>query len=225
MQWQLEEKMVIQYKYMKHNHHRKEGCIVNNQKSEPKFDEDIKRRKKELREELVRRQRSLSGEYKKDASRKIAEKVFKNKDYLAANTIFIYSGTDNEVDTSIIISDALSRGKRVALPKTITLGNMEAWRIISMNDLEIGRYGIMEPKAGSEILKPDDIDIVFVPCLAFSKDGYRLGYGGGFYDIFLTKSNFRKIIIAFDKMMYEDIPADNHDQKVDGIITEEGYYI
>lgn len=187
--------------------------------------EKIKIIKKQLRSELLSRQKSLSLEYKKEASEKIAEKVFENRDYLKADTIFIYSGMANEVDTSIIITDALSKGKRVTIPKTISFGYMEAWRIKSLDDLEPGKYGILEPIAGSEVIKPEHIDLGFLPCLSFRKDGYRLGYGGGFYDIFLAKSNFKKIIIAFDKMMCEDIPIDQHDIKTDVIITEDGYYI
>ena len=182
--------------------------------------EKIKIVKKQFRSELLSRQKSLSLEYKKEASEKIAEKVFKNSDYLKADTIFIYSGMVNEVDTSIIMTDALSKGKRVTVPKTISFGYMEAWRIKSLDDLEPGKYGILEPIAGSEVIKPEDIDLVFLPCLSFRKDGYRLGYGGGFYDIFLLKGNFNRIIIAFDKMRCEDIPIDTHDQKADLIITE-----
>lgn len=181
---------------------------------------EIKLRKKQLRKELLNRQSSLSPEYKKAASEKIAGRVFKNRDYLEADAIFIYSGMENEVDTSIIICDALKRGKRVAVPKVLSLRHMEAWRINSVQDLEPGKYGILEPKERSEIIKPEAIDLVFVPCVSFNMEGYRLGYGGGFYDTFLPQGNFKKIIIAFHKMMQEDIPADKFDIKADGIITE-----
>lgn len=185
---------------------------------------EIELRKKKLRENLLTRQRSLSTEYKRYASEKIAGIVLKNSDYLKSGIIFIYSGMKNEVDTSIIISDALLRGKKVAVPKVISSRHMEALRIKSMDDLRPGKYGILEPKEGSEVIEPEDIELVFVPCVSFSKDGYRLGYGGGFYDTYLAEGNFKKIIIAFDRMKNEDIPTDSHDQKAEGIITEEGYY-
>lgn len=181
---------------------------------------EIKLRKRQLRKELLARQYSLSTEYKKAASEKIRERVFKNRDYLEADTIFIYSGMENEVDTSKIIYDALSRGKRVAVPKVLSLRYMEAWRINSIDDLKPGKYGILEPQEGSEVIKPEDIDLVFVPCVSFNMFGYRLGYGGGFYDTFLPKGKFKKIIIAYHKMVYEDIPTDKFDIKADGIITE-----
>lgn len=185
---------------------------------------EMKAEKKALRKELLRRQSILNEEYKQDASLKIAQKVFELKEYDEAKVIFIYSGTSNEVDTSIIIREALSKGKRVALPKIISLGLMEAREIRSMDDTVPEKHGILEPGPGSREIPTEEIDLALIPCLAFRKDGYRIGYGGGFYDRFLSKGRFHKIIIAFDKMSCDDIPTDDHDQKADAVLTECAYY-
>ena len=77
---------------------------------------------------------------------------------------------------------------------------------------------------GSRKIPPEEIDLALIPCLGFSRDGYRIGYGGGFYDRFLPNGNFAKIIIAFDQMSVESMPVGAFDHKVDKIITESAYY-
>lgn len=189
-----------------------------------KEENELYSKKRELREELNQRQCSLSDAYKKEASLEIARRVFESKEYQEANTIFIYCGTSNEVDTSIIIKDALNKGKHVALPKIVTRGIMEALEIESMEELIPEKHGILEPKEGSRLIQPEEIDLVMIPCLGFSQDGYRIGYGGGFYDRYLPKGKFTKIIIAFEKMRVETIPVGKLDHKVDKIITESEIY-
>ena len=198
----------------------------NNKTDEFKFKEEneLVTRKRALRKELNQRQCSLSDEYKKEASLEIARRVFESKEYQEAETIFIYCGTSNEVDTSIIIRDALKKGKHVALPKILSLGIMETLEIESMEELIPERHGILEPKDGSRIISPEEIDLALIPCLGFSRDGYRIGYGGGFYDRFLPHGNFMKIIIAFEEMSVEDMPVGNFDHKVDKVITESAFY-
>ena len=187
-------------------------------------EKELVTRKRALRKELNQRQCSLSNEYKKEASLEIAKRVFESKEYQEAKTIFIYCGTSNEVDTSIIIRDALKNGKHVALPKILSLGIMETLEIKSMEELIPERHGILEPKEDSRKISPEEIDLALIPCLGFSRDGYRIGYGGGFYDRFLPNGNFAKIIIAFDQMSVESMPVGAFDHKVDKIITESVYY-
>ncbi|MGB4590344.1 MAG: 5-formyltetrahydrofolate cyclo-ligase [Clostridiaceae bacterium] len=197
---------------------KEESSITDEFKAEQ--ENELANKKRLLRKELNQRQCTLSKEYKEEASVEIARKVFESKEYQDAETIFIYSGTANEVDTSIIIKDALNRGKHVALPKIVTLGIMEALEIESMEELVPERHGILEPKEGSRIIQPEEIDLALIPCLGFSSDGYRIGYGGGFYDRFLPQGNFTKIIIAFEKMSVDDLPVSAFDHQVDKIITE-----
>lgn len=186
-------------------------------------DQNIKLEKKELRKNSIRKMSGFSGKYKEEASKKILDELVRHKDYLLAGTIFIYVGTENEVNTSLIIKDALAKGKKVVVPKTISLGHMEACEIDTMKDLFPGRHGILEPKDTSYTLDPDAIDVAFVPCVAFTKDGFRLGYGGGFYDRYLPRGSFKRILVAFSEMEVDKLPRDTFDEKVDGILTENGY--
>lgn len=202
------------------------ATIQNKLVDEPKLKEENKlvSLKKALRKELMQRQCSLSDAYKKEASLEIAKKVLESREYQEAKTLFIYCGTSNEVDTSIIIKDALKKGKRVALPKILTLGIMEAQEVESMEELIPERHGILEPKEGSKTIHPEKIDLALIPCLGFSRDGYRIGYGGGFYDRFLPQGKFAKIIIAFEQMGVEELPVGAYDQKADQIMTESNDY-
>ena len=185
--------------------------------------EEVKLQKKELRRKLMDKQHNLDPMYKESASKEILEVLKKQKDYLLAGTIFIYVGQETEVNTTLIIQDALAKGKRVLVPKTVSLGHMEACEIDSMEDLSPGLHGILEPKDLAYQMDPGKIDIAFVPCVAFTKEGYRLGYGGGFYDRFLPRGRFKRILVAFSEMEEDALPRDVFDEKVHGILTEEGY--
>lgn len=187
------------------------------------MNEEIKHLKKELRRQLIVKQQKLDKNYREEASRRILELLKKQKDYLLAGSIFIYVGKGTEVDTTLIIKDALAKGKRVLVPKTVYLGHMEACEIDSMEDLIPGTHGILEPKDLTYRMEPEKIDVAFVPCVAFTKDGYRLGYGGGFYDRFLPRGRFKRILVAYSKMEENTLPHDVYDEKVHGILTEEGY--
>lgn len=187
------------------------------------IDEEVKLQKKELRGKLIAKQHNLDSRYRESASKEILEVLKKQKDYLLAGTIFIYVGQKTEMNTTLIIQDALAKGKRVLVPKTVSLGHMEACEIDSMEDLTPGIHGILEPKDLAYQMDPEKIDIAFVPCVAYTKEGFRLGYGGGFYDRFLPRGRFKRILVAFSEMEEDVLPHDVFDEKVHGILTEKGY--
>lgn len=183
----------------------------------------IRQEKKALRKELTAKLHSLDKDYRRNASEKMLQEIIKQKDYLLAGTIFIYVGTETEVNTSRIIKDALAKGKKVVVPKTLELGHMEACEIDSMEDLAPGKHQILEPVNTIYRLDPEKIDVAFVPCVAYTGEGYRLGYGGGFYDRFLPRGKFKRILLAFSAMEVGKLPVDHFDEKVHGILTENGY--
>lgn len=189
------------------------------------FEEDltIKSEKKEIRKKLIEKLKSLDPKYRKESSESIFKEIVKQKDYLLAGTIFIYVGTDNEVDTSLIIKDALAKGKKVVVPKTIELGLMEACEIDSMEDLQPGRHDILEPMDATYRLDPDKIDVAYIPCVAYTSGGYRIGFGGGFYDRFLLRGKFKRVLVAFSEMEVKSLPVDYFDEKVHAILNEKGY--
>lgn len=192
-----------------------------------KKEEDRKRqenRKQELRK-LVRLQVSgLSYEYCIQADRVICQTVTGLDEYHKARTVFIFVGTEAEINTRPIITHALEHGKQVAVPKCISKGVMEACLIDSLDDLEEGSYGIQEPGNDAARVQPEEIDLAVVPCCTCSHMGKRLGYGGGYYDRYLGRVAGMKAVICREKIMRDDIPVEEHDQAADMVVSEAGIW-
>ncbi len=186
------------------------------------MNEVAKDQKAVLRKELMKKRRNISMQERREASKCILNHVIKSRDYLLAGTIFIYVGQDDEVDTSLIIKDALAKGKRVAVPKILGPGVMEAWEIEVMEDLYPNRFGILEPKEFIFRVEKESIDVAFIPCLAYTSEGDRLGHGGGYYDRYLEGTHFSRTLVAFSEMEVESLPLEDFDERIHQIITEKG---
>lgn len=153
----------------------------------------------------------------------IFNNFIKSDFYLESNCIFIYVSYSSEVDTHNIIKRALLDGKLICVPKVINRDKgMEALIIRDFEELLPGAYGILEPHNNSLKVEPQKIDLIVLPGLAFDFQGGRLGYGGGFYDRFLCQTNekTKKIALAYNNQIIEQVPMDNHDVPIDGIITD-----
>lgn len=130
-----------------------------------------------------------------------------------------------ELDPRPVMEALSARGADLALPADIVADHALAFRAWALNDpLQIGSFGISTPEAAQPIVVPD---IVLVPLLAFDKDGYRLGFGGGFYDrtiaLFETMGHKPLLIgLAFAAQEMPKLPRENHDRSLDMIVTEEG---
>lgn len=178
--------------------------------------------KKAIRKEIKREIEALNPDYCIQADSKIQEQVIHFSEYQNAGTIFCFVGTDTEIDTAPILNHALQRGKRLGVPKCIGKGIMEVYEIHSLNDLVSGSYGIQEPKEGLPVIMPEEIDVALVPCLSCNVRGWRLGYGGGFYDRYLVRTKARRAVLCRSSLMREDIPTEQYDLKMDYVITEKG---
>jgi len=144
-------------------------------------------------------------------------KITELYEYKKAETVFIYVSYRDEAKTDELIRKALE-DKRVLVPFCVDLnGTMIACEIKTLNDLKEGAYGIKEPV--NPVKYEGDIDFSVIPGLAFSKDGYRIGYGKGYYDRFLENNPTFKVGLTFDELVFDEIPKDEFDKKVDCIIT------
>lgn len=178
--------------------------------------------KKELREEIKKRISSLSEEYKKESSTATAKSVLSSPAFINARSVFIYVSTKNEPDTSVIIKEALKTGKRVFVPKCISMGVMIPVAITPDSAFESGYMGISEPKKYDLSLSVTEIDLSVIPCLTANGKGERLGHGAGFYDRFLSGVKTEKMCLCFGKILSDDIPTDGYDIKMDYVVTENG---
>ncbi|MGL5437680.1 MAG: 5-formyltetrahydrofolate cyclo-ligase [Lachnospiraceae bacterium] len=182
----------------------------------------ITNNKKQLRQELIKQRGLLPDAYCKAADQAIAAHILELEAYQRANTIFCFVSTAEEITTLPVFEHAWANKKRTGVPLCTGKGVMEVREIKSMNDLLPGHYGIQEPSPEAPIIRPEEIDFVLVPCLSCSPDGRRLGYGGGFYDRYLSQVNAVKAVICRAKLIRIDIPIQPHDIYMDLVITEKG---
>lgn len=153
--------------------------------------------------------------------RAICEQVLDNVHYLSCKTLFVYYSVGDEIDTHAVIADALCRGKWVYVPKCLPDHIMQARRILSQEDLTESTFGIPEPGAHCAVIPPEEIDLCIVPALACDSTGTRLGYGGGFYDRFLSATPAYRMVLCAQARVLPHIPAQPHDVRCNCIITEQ----
>ena len=186
--------------------------------------------KREIRSELKAKRDSLNGELWVQNSNTIQSLVLKSKIYKEADSIFAYSDFHGEVGTLSIIEDALLKGKKVYMPKVLDTfddNGMAFFRIFSTSELIPGFKGIKEPCGnGERVFDPEkesnDKILMLVPGVAFSTDGYRIGYGRGYYDKYLEgKEIFFKMGLSFSMQVVDNLPNEIHDVKMDLVVTED----
>lgn len=182
----------------------------------------VAEQKKVLRKKVKEKISNLSDEYCKMADEKICLHAISLPEFEKAGTVFCYVGTAEEINTKPVLEKVLETGKRLGVPKCISKGIMKVCEISSLEELEEGHYGILEPREGCSYMEPEEIELALVPCVTCSREGMRLGYGGGYYDRYMEQTTCVKAVLCREKLMEEDIPAEEHDKKMDVVISEEG---
>lgn len=181
---------------------------------------DIREEKARLRSKIRLERRQLDKDERLAWDKAIEQKVLALEEYQKARTVFCYVSYGGEPETRGILEKSLELGKRLAVPKCLEKGVMEATLITSLNQLREGRYGILEPAEGLETIGFDKIDFAVVPAIAFANDGRRLGQGGGYYDRFMAKTQAFTCGICYSRFILEDIPTEPFDMTVMRVITE-----
>lgn len=153
-------------------------------------------------------------------NRQIASHVLEHESYRRAGCVFAYVSTPQEIDTRALLRAALAAGKIVCVPLCGAAGEMTARQITSLDDLQPGAYGIDEPDASAREIPPEEIELVLVPALACDRQGYRLGYGGGYYDRFLCRTRAVRMALCAEQRLVERLPHTALDQRCRWIITE-----
>ena len=173
-------------------------------------------RKNEIRAAMRARRKAVTPEARKAASEELSRRLFvENRELGAAiskkGPIAVYLASKEEIDLTDFIAAALSFGCAVAAPRWNGT-EYELVRIENLETLVKGPHGILEPPAGP-VVQPNDVRAWLVPGLAFTKEGGRLGYGGGWYDRFLCKVPKRvpKIGVAYAFQLVDELPTEPHD--------------
>lgn len=179
--------------------------------------------KKNIREKILALRDGIDRYTRSKNDERIVSKIINSSFYKEAKSIFCFIGFGSEVNTTGIIEDALRSGKKVYVPRVINK-EMKVIRIDSLDNLKPGVFGILEPEDGEEL--NGDCDLILMPGVAFTKEGKRLGYGGGYYDKYLAQynSNTLKIAIAYSIQVVDFIPTESYDKTVDYIVTEDFTY-
>jgi len=183
---------------------------------------NVEEKKAYIRKQMLEKRAGLEADYCLEADKAILKRLLQMKVYRQADVVFTYVSMEGEVDTRQLIRCALADGKRVAVPKCKGKGIMGAYYITGMEELGTGAYGILEPKAGCRKAGPEEIALAVTPCVCCSRSGSRLGYGGGYYDRYLSGTPAVRAALCRERMMVEDIPPEVHDCTMDFVVTEEG---
>ena len=183
---------------------------------------DIRPIKTELRQKYRSLRQAMPPEIKEQKDAAIAAQVRRLWQYQRNNILLIYVSTPIEVDTFRIIRQAMADGKRVAVPRCVPdTRNMEFYYIDSTDELSPGMFGVLEPAADPErIYKESDGGLCIVPAFSYDWRGYRLGYGKGYYDRFLSRFEGNMVGICYSECVQRSLPHGRYDRPVELLVTE-----
>ena len=167
---------------------------------------------------MLEKRDTTSFDFIKLASQKIHNRLKQIEIFRNAKKIACYYPIGSEVLTQNIMQELLGDGIEISLPK-VQEDDLTFRKITGLKDLEKGAFGIMEPKDNCP--EVNDIDVVLVPTVGITKNGFRLGYGHGFYDRFISKSNAKTISLTYSKQIVKSIPVSENDEKIDWVVTED----
>ena len=169
--------------------------------------------------------KALAAPQRAAANAALCRRVLELDAYRTAHTLLLYAAFGGEADLAAVAAEAARQGKTVAYPVcdegftlTAAVPGADGWAV--------GQYGIRAPiLSRSEILLPEALDLVLVPCTAFDADCFRVGMGKGYYDRYLPRcKNAVKIGIALEVQRVPRAAVDAHDQRLDAFVTERGIY-
>ncbi|HIJ65594.1 MAG TPA: 5-formyltetrahydrofolate cyclo-ligase [Candidatus Hydrogenedentes bacterium] len=182
--------------------------------------------KRELRKRVLAVRRAMAPAEVAERSRAIADALTRLDVFCSAQTVLSYiASKDNEVDTKPLVERLLAEGRIVLVPVADGRGGLAWSRLLALSELAPARFGILEPTPEFERrVEPPHQAPVLVPGIAFTRNGFRIGYGGGYYDRFLANHPGPKLGLAFERQIIGCFDIDPHDVPLDAIITEAAVY-
>jgi 5-formyltetrahydrofolate cyclo-ligase len=185
--------------------------------------------KSELRSEWLRAREAQSGALHAERSGRVQDRFLALGPYRESAEVAIYAPTRREVGTERIFSAARAGGKRVSFPRVrASTRELQFFPVEQWSDLAPGSFGVLEPRmTETGAVDPRSIDVIAVPGVAFDAVGHRLGYGGGYYDRFLSDpvSRPRCVVgLGFDFQVVEALPSEPSDAPMDWVVTESWAY-
>lgn len=183
---------------------------------------DIRPFKQHLRAEYKEKRRALSETEKARLDRKITNKFLNLFQYREAQTLLCYVSTEIEVDTFQILRRALEDGKTVAVPRCVDgTREMDFYILTDLKQLSVGAFGVLEPNSAKcEKLTDLSDGLCVVPALCYDLNGFRLGYGKGYYDRFLSRFAGNTVGLVYENCLCGSLPHGKFDRRIEKIVTE-----
>jgi 5-formyltetrahydrofolate cyclo-ligase len=181
----------------------------------------IAARKQELRQAMRRIRVAIPPEERTALAARAEARLLALPEIRDAHSVLLFYSFGSEIPTAVLVHRLLERGCRVLLPY-LTGDAMEAAEVRMGTPLHPTDYGPREPSRRVPV-DPADVDVVVTPGLAFDRRGHRLGYGGGSYDRYLRRLHpaASRIGIGFSSQVVDDVPADELDERVDLVVTDD----
>ena len=190
---------------------------------------EIRKHKTEIREYYLAKRRGMDTAEREEKNEKICKHMLSSATFRYADIILMFYPKPDEIDIRHIAEAALAAGKKIAFPRCNPEDHtMIVHYVSSLDELCPGSYNIMEPDASLPAFIPETAEsanvVCIVPAVVFDKKGYRIGYGGGYYDRYLAGFRGTKIGFAYRDFIVNSVPHGRFDLTVDVMITERGLY-
>lgn len=180
--------------------------------------------KLELRQHMQAKLKSISSVEKKKIEQKLFEHLISSHLWKAANVIGVTISQPSEWNTKPIIDAGWKEGKMIVVPKCIpTDKKLHFYQFKSYDQLEMVYFNLLEPKPHlTKKMSKEVIDLLIVPGLLFDKNGFRIGFGGGYFDRFLVNFPNKSLALLSKMQLVNQLPVESHDISIQHLITEEG---
>lgn len=190
---------------------------------------EIRKHKTEIREYYLAKRRGLEESVRAERNEKICKNMLASATFRYADVLLMYYPKPDEIDIRPIAEAALAAGKKIAFPRCNPADHTMVFHYVSsFEELEPGSYNIMEPSQDAPAFDPEDAETCnvacIVPAVVFDKKGFRIGYGGGYYDRYLAGFRGTKVGFAYRDFIVNSVPHGRFDLTVDVMITERGLY-
>lgn len=182
--------------------------------------------KKELRRQMLARRQALSPAEAAARSVRIQSHLLVSALFREAACVALYAAFDREVKTDALLAEAWRQDKRVLFPRMKGGGpEMEFCAVQDASEMVASRFGFLEPGPGAPAVSLSAIDLMVVPGLAFDREGFRVGFGGGCYDRVLAAlpPETRTCGLAYEFQIVPAVPRSSHDRAVKWLVSEEGF--
>ena len=176
--------------------------------------------KAELRKKILHEMKAIPRQQKQAIDQALTELLLQHPFYQEAKIIATYLSFPHEFQTQGLIEQALKDGKKLLVPKTYPKGRMD-FVVYDPQQLVKTSFGLLEPQGNLEVVDTSQIDLIHVPGLAFTMEGYRIGYGGGYYDRYLKHFPGHTLSTVYPCQI-RDFSPENHDIPVQEVLIDEG---